>query len=369
MATSHSLSADFAGLHRDLPRQPLQIQDALLPRVSRTFALTIPQLPQALRIPVTNAYLLCRIADTIEDAPALSPGDKRAFLERFLSVLAAETSAERFAAQLAPLLGETPGLGEPDLVRDTPAVMRITLGLRPQQRAAVLRCLTVMTRGMMGFQAGRGLRGLSDLQELEQYCYVVAGVVGEMLTELFCDYSETIASRHAQMMPLAVSFGMGLQMTNILKDIWEDRRNGSCWLPRDVFSQAGIELGDPASIHLEPAFRDGLETLIGITHGRLRQAIRYTRLIPRQETGLRRFCLLAIGLAVFTLRKIHRNPGFSSAKEVKVCRRTVHATLVGSRLAAHSNTLLEATFRLATVGLPQPTEADAKPTARRNTAA
>ena len=35
--------------------------------VSRTFALTIPQLPHQLRLPVGNAYLLCRITDTIED--------------------------------------------------------------------------------------------------------------------------------------------------------------------------------------------------------------------------------------------------------------------------------------------------------------
>jgi len=42
-------------------------QDRILPHVSRTFALTIPQLPPRLRIAVTNAYLLCRIADTIED--------------------------------------------------------------------------------------------------------------------------------------------------------------------------------------------------------------------------------------------------------------------------------------------------------------
>ena len=39
-------------------------QDQILPHVSRTFALTIPELPPALRIGVTNAYLVCRIADT-----------------------------------------------------------------------------------------------------------------------------------------------------------------------------------------------------------------------------------------------------------------------------------------------------------------
>ena len=48
-------------------------QDHILPHVSRTFALTIPQLPPGLRTAVTSAYLLCRIADTIEDEPDCRP--------------------------------------------------------------------------------------------------------------------------------------------------------------------------------------------------------------------------------------------------------------------------------------------------------
>jgi farnesyl-diphosphate farnesyltransferase len=63
-------------------------QDQILPYVSRTFALTIPELPAELRTSVTCAYLLCRIADTIEDEPALSPPETLDFLQRFSAVLA-----------------------------------------------------------------------------------------------------------------------------------------------------------------------------------------------------------------------------------------------------------------------------------------
>ena len=64
-----------------------QYQDQVLPHVSRTFALTIPQLPMALRSAVTNAYLLCRIADTIEDEPAIAPAATLALLQRFVAVV------------------------------------------------------------------------------------------------------------------------------------------------------------------------------------------------------------------------------------------------------------------------------------------
>src|SRR5438552_2755950 len=83
-------------------------------------------------------------------------------------------------------------------------------------------------------QRGGRRKGLNDVDEMHEYCYFVAGVVGEMLTELFCAHSPKIDARRAELERLAVSFGQGLQMTNILKDIWDDLERGFCWLPKDV---------------------------------------------------------------------------------------------------------------------------------------
>ena len=54
-------------------------QSEMLKGVSRTFALTIPQLPADLCRVVSNAYLLCRIVDTIEDEPVLTGMQKNSF--------------------------------------------------------------------------------------------------------------------------------------------------------------------------------------------------------------------------------------------------------------------------------------------------
>src|SRR5271167_4935618 len=81
-------------------------QDGILPHVSRTFALTIPQLPAALRTPVTSAYLLCRIADTIEDEPALSASATLVALQRFVAVVGGKEEAALLAKDLSPQLSE-----------------------------------------------------------------------------------------------------------------------------------------------------------------------------------------------------------------------------------------------------------------------
>src|ERR1700734_1242767 len=83
-------------------------QDQILPHVSRTFALTIPQLPEGLRSAVTCASLLCRIADTIEDEPALSPPETLAFLQRFSAVLAGRGEAGALAREIGQRLSGPP---------------------------------------------------------------------------------------------------------------------------------------------------------------------------------------------------------------------------------------------------------------------
>src|ERR1700722_11078715 len=96
-------------------------QSAILVHVSRTFALTIPQLPAGLRETVTSAYLLCRIADTIEDEPTLPAEDKRRFLRQFSDVVGGLAEPAPLAAELAPRLSERTLAHERDLDRKDPA--------------------------------------------------------------------------------------------------------------------------------------------------------------------------------------------------------------------------------------------------------
>jgi farnesyl-diphosphate farnesyltransferase len=339
------------------PPQPSDLsdevyQDRILPHVSRTFALTIPQLPVPLRTPVTNAYLLCRIADTIEDEPVLSADETLSMLRRFVSVLNGKEPGAPLARELAPRLTGPTLPAERDLALNLSRVVRVTAALEEPQRAAIQRCLEVMCSGMHQFQCTASLRGLPQATDLDDYCYYVAGVVGEMLTDLFCDYSVTIAQRRAALDEYAVSFAQGLQMTNILKDVWEDRARGACWLPQEVFSRHGVDLAK-ISVTAQPAgFDAGMYELVGVAHAHLRNALAFTLLIPPQETGIRRFCLWAIGLAVLTLQKIRQTPGFTSGAAVKVSHSAVAMTRLFTGIAIRSDWMLGALFDRAASGLP-----------------
>ncbi len=330
----------------------LAYQENILQGVSRTFALTIPQLPPGLRDVTGNAYLLCRITDTIEDDPALSPEQKRAFAERFAEIVAGREEAEPFARELGALLSASTTPDERDLVANAHRVIRIASGFNAVQRAALERCVRIMAGGMAEFQQNATPDGLNDVPHLDRYCYYVAGVVGEMLTELFCDYSAGIEEHREELLALSVSFGQGLQMTNILKDIWDDRDRGACWLPRDVFLAAGFDLRDLSPDQTHPGFAQGLSRLVGIARQHLANALRYTLTIPARETGIRRHCLWALGMAVLTLRRIHANPAFRSGQEVKISRRSVWTVVIVTSILARSNRALTFLFRTLTKRLP-----------------
>src|SRR6202047_5070136 len=326
-------------------------QDQILPHVSRTFALTIPQLPPALSISVTCAYLLCRIADTIEDEPALSAPETLALLQRFSAVVAGTGDAAALARDVEHRLSDHTLPTERDLVSNMDRVLRVASRLSAVQHEAIKRCVQLMCYGMPRFQFNASVKGLARSSDLDDYCYYVAGVVGEMLTELFCDYSADIARRRAALSALAASFAQGLQMTNILKDVWEDRSRGACWLPQDVFTRHGVDLGAVSSEPFDPRFGAGFREVIGVAHAHLRNALDYTLLIPGREAGIRRFCLWAIGLAVLTLRKIEHNPRFTAGVQVKVTHSAVAMTRALTKVAGRSNLLLRLLFAQAARGL------------------
>jgi farnesyl-diphosphate farnesyltransferase len=172
---------------------------------------------------------------------------------------------------------------------------------------------------MLRFHGKQTLLGLRDLPEFEEYCYVVAGVVGEMLTSVFAVHSPAFARAIAGREHLAIGFGQALQMTNILKDSPEDSARGVSWKPQG-YSQLA---------------------LLAIADQKLAEAMDYIRLIPGHEVGIRRFCFLALGLAVLTLSQIADRSHFSHGNEVKLPRRTVWLFYYFTFIAARSDYVMQ----------------------------
>ncbi len=212
--------------------------ERLLVRTSRTFALAIPLLPSPPRREVTAAYLLFRIADTFEDATRWPRASRLEALAAFARLL--EEPSESEAVRLSRAwVKERPcdDEGYLELLGETPAVIAELMSFTPARRDAIVRHTLRTTAGMAGFVADGGEDGtlaLTTEGDLKRYCYVVAGIVGELLTDLFLDADPKLARVESRLRARDAAFGEGLQLVNILKDSESDARDGRVYLATAV---------------------------------------------------------------------------------------------------------------------------------------
>ena len=219
--------------------------DELLVKTSRTFALSIPMLPQPLRAEVGIAYLLFRIADTFEDAVGWRAERRIHALAELGELLADPGAAEARAAGWLAGRAAIPHDGYLELLAAAPRVLAAYASLRPAARDTVREHLGRTLAGMARFVDRGGEPAglvLADLEELRDYCYVVAGIVGEMLTDLFLLGLPALEVAARDLRARARAFGEGLQLVNILKDSAVDRREGRCYLPAGVPRDAVVLL-------------------------------------------------------------------------------------------------------------------------------
>jgi farnesyl-diphosphate farnesyltransferase len=211
--------------------------EELLIKTSRTFALSIPQLEGETRQQVTLGYLLLRIADTLEDAAVWERERRVEALMRFAGLLndSSGTKSAATDAAVASWLSEPPTSHEGylELLEATSAVLSAYEALDPEARSVVGRHVRRTCVGMAHIvnRADRsGELRLAGIPDLRDYCYVVAGIVGEMLTELFL-LGASLEPVAEALRRRAAAFGEALQLVNILKDAADDAGEGRTFIP------------------------------------------------------------------------------------------------------------------------------------------
>jgi phytoene synthase len=166
-------------------------------RHSRSFSFASRLLPAAKRADVERLYAWCRWCDDGVDAAA-SPEQAVAFVE-----LATE-DVRRIAAGTSPVAVESRWLAELVGRHDLP-----------------LAAATALLEGMRSDLAPAAGFHEADLM---RYCFRVAGAVGVLMCPIL-----GLADR--SQLPRAAALGMGMQLTNIARDVAEDWGRNRCYLP------------------------------------------------------------------------------------------------------------------------------------------
>ncbi len=311
---------------------------AILPAVSRTFALGIKVLPGDLGQAVLDAYLLCRIADTVEDAPGIEPEVKAALFDRFLEAFDSPAALATFTAGVQSLTGD---LAHLTLTRNTPLVFAHFAALPMGTQQVVRKWVAEMVTGMRKFVLlyPNGIR-IQTLDEYKEYCYYVAGTVGYMLTDLWHEHSSSIGEqRYAILRERCRAFAEALQTVNILKDVAVDaEQENSVYIPEELLKAHGSTQSRILAPELLASNREALTQLIKLAWHDLEEALVYLLDIPRRAVQIRLFCILPLLLAYATLRDLVQSTAMlKPGGSVKISRREVKSLLMTGAMLAMSN--------------------------------
>ncbi|MCP3742372.1 phytoene/squalene synthase family protein [Rossellomorea sp. BNER] len=208
----------------------------MLKATSRTFFIPISHLSPKLKEAVTSAYLCMRAIDEIEDHPELKLKSKSELLISISQVLRKPFNEDELMALFYPyktLLPEVT-LRLSDWIKLCP----------PTILENILNATSTMAKGMADWVIKEWR--FKNEEDLDEYTYFVAGLVGVMLTDIWKWYDGTETDEF-----LAIAFGRGLQSVNILRNYKEDMNRGVNFFPdgwelEDMFNYArrNLELGN-----------------------------------------------------------------------------------------------------------------------------
>lgn len=285
---------------------------AILPRVSRTFAINIRLLHGDLGEAVRVGYLLCRTADALEDS---WPGGPEAIVQRFEDLAAAVNGSEEAAESLASAaMPIARGRFDLELVTNLPRVLRVFRSLPPESREVLAEALGVMAAGMSRYASraarrGTGVSYLDNEGELHDYCFTVAGCVGVMLTRLASARASAPPDVLQRRLELAPQVGEALQLTNILLDWPRDTRRGRCHVPSEWLAEWHLApadlVGDP-----KPGVRELASRVESLARRALEGVPTYVSLFPARFVSYRMFSLWPALWAAASLGHARRDRDF-----------------------------------------------------------
>ena len=311
----------------------------ILPRVSRTFAISIKWLPGHLGRAVLGAYLLCRIADTVEDDGSTEVARKAELLDGLLRCFDDAAAADAYDALAADIAGDPAHV---ELLRNTSRVFVLFRSLPATSRGHVRRWVSEMVVGMKKFVQlyPRGIR-IETLAEYKEYCYYVAGTVGHLLTDLWHEHRPlTIGrARYEALRAKCREFGEALQTVNILKDIaWDAEHENAIYIPGQALREHGSSHEQLLSVAHQGANHAVIADFIALAGRDLDDALEYTLTIPRRAFAIRVFCVLPLLFAHATLRDLMTSRAMlRSGGQVKISRVEVQALLLVGPLLICSN--------------------------------
>ena len=338
----------------------------ILKKVSRTLYLSLSILPEPVRTSMGMGYLLCRVLDTVVDTPGVPAAEKLKILSLARGLDKPENS-EALLKRIRALPAQPASQGERELLLKLGKILSIYPSLPAVERGLFSGLLHGVSSGMemdvRAFPDGEPYKTAQELaragglpaaapaafktvQELERYCSLVGGAPGVFWARL---YREAIRrSNKSVSFPSekdAEMIGSALQMTNILKDLADDLRQGRCYLPQEDLDLKNLK---PAELLLPSNMERLRDITVKWTYwalDRLDQCEAFVSAVPKTEMAMRAAVIWPVYWAMDTLEETAHSNLLDPADRPRVKRSRIYTTIAATPPLLLSNTAFARGYR------------------------
>ncbi|KAJ9602317.1 bifunctional farnesyl-diphosphate farnesyltransferase/squalene synthase [Cladophialophora chaetospira] len=284
---------------RNEAKEPESVKECFkyLNMTSRSFASVIMELHPELLMVVTVFYLVLRGLDTIEDDTSISAKKKEPVLRNFDDVL--DIDGWTFTEN-------RPEEKDRELMLNYGCVITEFKKIKSPYQVIIKDIAKKMGNGMADycFKSENDEFGVNTIAEYDEYCYYVAGLVGEGLTKMFVEAkfgNPALLDRPN----LYNSMGTFLQKTNIIRDVREDYDDKRIFWPKEIWSKHVDDFGDLFKPqYKEQALNCGTEMILNaLNHAD--ECLFF--MAGLREQSVFNFCAIPQTMAIATLDLCFRN--------------------------------------------------------------
>jgi len=279
-----------------------------LNNVSRSFSFVIKELPVEIRDCVAVFYLILRALDTIEDDMEIDIDHKIKSLEKFYL---------RFTNENREPLNYGKGFEnklmlEFDIVHDA-------FNLLPDvYKSIIIEITKNMSDGMIKYIN----KQIESVNEYNDYCFYVAGLVGIGLSKIFVASNlEKTNLLDEECIIQSMSMGIFLQKTNIIRDFYEDLNDERVYWPKEIYNRY---VNNP----IELLYNNNEESQINsicLLNEMIENALKHfpdclKYILKLENRNIIIFCSIPQIMALATLNECYNNINVFSTNPVKISR-------------------------------------------------
>lgn len=298
-----------------------------LKNVSRSFSLTIPLLEKNIIIPVMIGYLEARILDSFEDERRSTDNvplkERMKNLNMVMEILdnpsdinnSSKIEELKNAARLH--------VSNPhylDLVLNMENIMHVHRNMDEDARNSITKWFGEMNAGMQKYLQ----KNVETFQDLDEYCYYVAGTVGGFLTDMVISKSENLTkTQENALRENQKDFGLFLQKVNVIRDFREDLLvNDKVFWPLSLFNERSINPSQTLDRSFRKDSMEILDLMIRDANRHVGSVVNYINSVPSDFNGFKSSSSINFLLGLETVKKLVENDNvFYGESPVKVDRK------------------------------------------------